>query len=211
MASSPPIARRQQNRWGEGDLLRLEIIAAARRLLERGGTETAVTLRGVAREAGITAPSIYAHFDDREQLVETVIAAVAEDARRALTQALSALDDDAPARERLRTYFNVYITFAHKRPASYQVLFVRPHPTAMPNVREAMLEIKRAFDSLIAEAVPALSSTQVETRATLIWAALHGLAALPPHHPRFPWPPQHVLVEELLDLSTGSSATRSHS
>jgi AcrR family transcriptional regulator len=200
LAGGPPSARRQQNRWGEGTLLRSEIVDAARRLLERDGTEAAVTLRGVAREAGITAPSIYAHFADREELIESVIAAVADEATQALEQALSALGDDASPRAQLRTYCDVYITFAHQRPASYQVLYVRPNPSAMPDVRETMMAVNRAFESLISATAPQLGSAEVSMRATLMWAALHGLAALPPHHPRYPWPQQGVLVEELLDL-----------
>lgn len=48
-----------RNRRGEGALLRTEILTAATELIEAGGDERAVTLRAVARRAGIAAPSIY--------------------------------------------------------------------------------------------------------------------------------------------------------
>src|SRR3954471_1001502 len=64
---------RTRNRRGEGALLRDEIVTAAERLLEREGNEEALTLRSVAREAGISAPSIYTHFADRDAIVETVL------------------------------------------------------------------------------------------------------------------------------------------
>jgi AcrR family transcriptional regulator len=37
------------------------------------GSEAAVTLRGVAREIGISAPSIYPHFADREEILGAVL------------------------------------------------------------------------------------------------------------------------------------------
>src|SRR3954453_14306660 len=64
---------RTRNRRGEGALLRDEIVAAAERLLEREGNEEALTLRSVAREAGIAAPSIYTHFAARDAILEAVL------------------------------------------------------------------------------------------------------------------------------------------
>ena len=64
---------RDRNRRGEGGRLREEILQAATDLLERGGNAEAVTLRAIAREVGISAPSIYGHFEDREAIVSAVI------------------------------------------------------------------------------------------------------------------------------------------
>lgn len=208
MASAARVAGRQQNRWGEGERLRAEIVAAARRLLERDGTEAAVTLRGVAREAGITAPAIYAHFDDRQQLVEAVVAAVADLAIARLDEGLRDVPSDASPRDRLRAYCEVYIGFALERPASYQVLFVRPNPSEMLTVRKSMSKINQDFEALISVAVPSLSATEVSVRGALMWSALHGLAGLPPHHPRFAWPDRDALIDELLNLHLVPSSVR---
>ncbi|MFD9698218.1 TetR family transcriptional regulator [Lentzea sp. NPDC059081] len=54
--------RRRPNRKGEGGLLRAEIERAAMELLDELGSPEALTLRGVARAAGITGPAIYPHF-----------------------------------------------------------------------------------------------------------------------------------------------------
>lgn len=197
-------SRRRQNRWGEGELLREEIVAAARRLLERDGTEAAVTLRGVAREAGITAPSIYPHFRDREKLIEAVISAVADELTAALNAAYEAVGVDASPRDRLRARCHMYIDFGHQHPASYQIFWTRPHPTAMPQVRETVLNDHYEFLATIAAVAPQLTTEQVRITGILMWTALHGLASLPPHHPRFPWPDQALLVENLLDLHLGT-------
>ena len=58
---------------GDGDTVRGRIVGAARRLLEERGVEAAVTLRAVAREAGVSAPSIYHHFSDLNAVLDAVI------------------------------------------------------------------------------------------------------------------------------------------
>jgi AcrR family transcriptional regulator len=53
------------------------IVAAAMRLLDRGGGP-AITLRAVAKEAGTTTPTIYQRFEDREVLMNRVIERVTD-------------------------------------------------------------------------------------------------------------------------------------
>ncbi len=48
------------------------IVAAAMRLLDRGG-ESAITLRAVAKEAETTTPTIYQRFKDREVLMQRLV------------------------------------------------------------------------------------------------------------------------------------------
>src|SRR3954471_19008085 len=88
-----PVAR-PRNRRGEGAKLREEILQAAARLLEESGREDAVTLRAVARAVGISAPSIYAHFDDREQILDAVVAEAFEDLSEAISNAVEQETDD---------------------------------------------------------------------------------------------------------------------
>ena len=90
---------RRRNRRGEGGKLREEIIAAAVALLDEGGDERAVTLRSVARKAGIAAPSIYAHFADQP----SIMLAVVQREMDALAVALREADENAgpDARRRL--------------------------------------------------------------------------------------------------------------
>ena len=63
---------RTRNKRGEGAQLRTDIVRAAARLLDEG-TEQNVTLRSVAREAGVSAPSIYSHFADTDACVSPVL------------------------------------------------------------------------------------------------------------------------------------------
>ena len=71
-----------------------EIVSGALAIIEREGTDEAVTLRAVAREIGIAAPSIYAHFPDRDAIVLAVVARVFDELRQAITQGVVAAGDD---------------------------------------------------------------------------------------------------------------------
>ena len=62
---------RQRNPRGQGERLRDDIIEAASRLLADPAAPP-LTLRAVAREAGVAATSVYLHFDDIEELVLAV-------------------------------------------------------------------------------------------------------------------------------------------
>ena len=64
---------RERSPQGEGARLRDELIAAAGRLLAADGDVDSLSLRGVAREAGVAAPSVYLHFASKEALLRAVV------------------------------------------------------------------------------------------------------------------------------------------
>jgi hypothetical protein len=47
-------------------------------------------------------------------------------------------------------------------------------------------------------AVGGSASRDPAADALALWLGLHGLAVLPPAHPRFPWPDEQVLLDTLL-------------
>ena len=61
-------------RRGSGDLLRHEILDAATDLLLETGQARAVSIRSVAQRVGVTSPSIYLHFEDKDALLDAVCA-----------------------------------------------------------------------------------------------------------------------------------------
>ena len=88
---------RTRNRRGEGARLRQEIVAAAADLLDSGG-ESAVTLKDIARMVGISSPSIYAHFPDREAIVAAVVAGTFGELKAELISARDEAGSDPVAR-----------------------------------------------------------------------------------------------------------------
>ncbi len=106
-------AIRRRNRRGEGARLADEIVAGARAIVDRTGTDEAVTLRSVAREVGIAAPSIYAHFADREAVLWGLVRLVFEEIRVEVEAAIAAHSDPV---ERLVTGCEAYVAYGLDNP-----------------------------------------------------------------------------------------------
>ena len=70
--SLQPLKRRRAPR-GSGDQLRDEILDATTELLMETGHAKAVSIRSVAQRVGVTPPSIYLHFADKETLFQELI------------------------------------------------------------------------------------------------------------------------------------------
>lgn len=189
---------------GRGAHTRREIIAAATRLLGMATSRDAVTLRAIARETGIAAPSIYKHFPDREAILDTVVSdtflLLDAACREASAGATTGVD-------RVRAISYAYVEFAAEHRSEYRVLFERaatpgdPEPRSYPTGIRAFEYFSGAFQQMIAEGTS--HSLDPVRDAQAHWAALHGVATLIPATPGFPWSPRTVLVDHLIDRLVG--------
>src|SRR5918997_2579168 len=116
---------RERNPQGEGGRLRDELIAAAGRLLAGDGDLDALSLRGVAREAGVAAPSVYLHFASKEDLLRAVVGSHFAALQRAIEAGVASGFDPA---SRLLAGCLAYCRYAVEQPRSYELLFNTPRP-----------------------------------------------------------------------------------
>ena len=187
---------RARNRRGQGAQLRGDILRAAQQLLDEGGGQ-AVTLRAVARRAGIAAPSIYPHFSDRD----AILLALAQDAFAALEQELRrAQETAAGATGRLIATCTAYLDFARAWPNRYRIMFgavwnAQDALQRFPERSEDLTQLGTSTFTVLVDAlvacVQAEESVSVDpfADATALWVGLHGLAQLRAATPLFPWPP----------------------
>lgn len=148
---APPAARRRNPR-GQGGQLRDEILTAARELLIETGTDSAVTLRAIARKVGIAPPSIYAHFDTPDQIVEAVVTETRSLLVRQLETARAEADG---ARERLLADCRAYLAFGAERPELYALLFSRPRPRGHSTTEERVDQAVHHLAPIVGETVAA--------------------------------------------------------
>jgi AcrR family transcriptional regulator len=188
-------SQRPRNPRGEGTRLREEILGAARALTEEHG-EQAVTLRLIARNVGIAAPSIYAHFADRDAILDVLVDEAFEELASAVSDAMRARTDPVSS---LRAACSAYVEFATQRPHRYQLAFADREVNAVPRPSASA-----AFDLLV-DAVRtcvqagASASTDPFSDATAIWVALHGYASLHASRPAFPWPAPEPMLNRIVD------------
>jgi len=204
------VRKRHRNPRGQGARLTEDIVSGALALIERTGSAEAVTLRAVAREVGIAAPSIYAHFPDRDAVLAAVVVRIFDELTEAIEQGLKSAGQDPAGR--LVAGCEAYVAFGLEHPARYGVLFSRQRPAA-PDYGEPVLIgpdgrpvlefgaqsfalLVQAIQDCVTAAVSA--STDVVADATAVWVALHGTVSLHTALPRFPWPDPATFVRQLV-------------
>ena len=207
-------ARRQRNASGQGARLTDEIVAAALNLIERTGSDEAVTLRAVAREVGIAAPSIYAHFADRDAIIIAAVLQVFDELTDAIEAGAESAGQDPVGR--LVGGCEAYVKFGLEHPARYGVLFSERRlgmqdycePVQLSPDGKPVLEFGAESFALLVQAIEdcleagASASTDVVADATAVWVAMHGIVTLRTALPGFPWPdPKQFVRQYVLSLA----------
>jgi AcrR family transcriptional regulator len=126
--TSGAVRKRSRNPRGQGTRLTEDIVSGALALIERTGSADAVTLRAVAREVGIAAPSIYAHFPDRDAVLMAVVVRMFGELAEAIARGQESAGPDPV--DRLVAGCQAYVAFGLEHPARYRVLFSRQLPPA---------------------------------------------------------------------------------
>lgn len=171
--------------------LRERLLASAARLVERTGSPDGVTLRAVAREAGVSAPAVYGHFADLDALLDAVVDTGFVQLRDAIR---AAVDRETDPVARLRAGCRAYVDAGLSAPGRYRAMF---GPRRLPSGRRAFEALIEGIHACVAAGRSA--STDPEADATLVWTALHGVVTLRAAGPQLPWP--HV-DEQLTSLVT---------
>ena len=191
---------RQRNPRGQGERLRDDIIEAASRLLADPAAPP-LTLRAVAREAGVAATSVYLHFDD----IESLVLAVADRRFGELVRLQDEVQDEiqgADPCQRVRAGCLAYCEFGLGHPGHYQVMFTSP--LQMPeNTTPDQWPGWAPFQQLITAVGECMGAEpgapEAFFTAQLIWQQLHGIVSLRISRPRFPWPPLEPTVRTAVD------------
>lgn len=159
-------------------LSRDDIVARARDLLREQGVE-GTSFRSVARSLGVTAPALYAHVEGYGAL----LAAVAADEFRRLTEAFRSVDGPDPV-ERMRRMGRTYVDHARAEPQLHRLMF--RFPPALPTVGvgapvpafEPATELFEAAMTPVRDAAAAGRLRPVDpfVAALALWSAAHGVA-----------------------------------
>ncbi|HKC29072.1 MAG TPA: TetR/AcrR family transcriptional regulator [Jatrophihabitans sp.] len=202
-------ARRRRASRGAGEQLRDEIIAATRDLLAASANADAVSIRAVADAVGVTPPSIYLHFADKDALIEAVVAAVFAELDAAM---LAAGDSVEHPLAKLCAFGLAYVRFAVEHPEHYRVATMdRSLTEGQPGQLDQMLN-DAAFSRLV-ETVRGCQQAGIFAPgdplpvALQMWAAAHGIASLMIAKPFLPWGDVERAAESALFAAALGKAT----
>ena len=155
--------------YHHGDL-RAALVRAAMEVLEESG-ETALSLRAVARCAGVSPAAPYRHYADREALV-SAIAAVGY---RELAERLAKAHPAPSTPEQLAAVAIAYVQFALERPALFRIMFGEPCDRDNDDRVAATRAVSLFVRSIVEKSFP---QAEADAFATGVWALVHGLAFL---------------------------------
>ena len=192
----PPATGRTRNARGQGGRLRGDIVRSAAELLDETGDAGAVTLRAVARQAGISAPSIYGHFADRE----AILLAVVQEEFDALTAHLLGTAGEEDPVNGLLAWCHAYLDYAVEHPQRYLVMFggIWNAQRAMADEVISRADVAALGQTALADLVARLEACVTAGRSTSsdapsdamgLWVALHGLAHQRIVSTALTWPP----------------------
>ena len=160
-------------------LRRPELVDAAREMIRTSGLAQ-LSLRKLANELGVTAPALYAHVQDKNDLIASVAAQGFDE----LVSAFDAVDASDPM-DRLFEYSRCYVDMATSEPELFRVMFVfRPGAVPMPNIDNELPAATTAWENpgeAISEAIEAgriHPDRDPLLTAMTLWTCTHGIASV---------------------------------
>ena len=198
MTGSEQGRRRRRNTRGTGERLREEIIAATKDLLAQRGRAEEVSIRAVAEAVGVTTPSIYLHFEDKDALMTAVVLDVFRELDGPM---MAAAEGETDPLMRLRAYGLAYVRFALDHPEHYRLATMDPAPSPRKELDEmlrnaAFAHLLEAVEDCVAAGVFAAGDSLAITLE--LWTTAHGVASLMIAKPHLPWGDPEEFADRVL-------------
>ncbi len=200
--ATAPVTR-PRNVRGEGDRLREQLLEATVSLLESEGDAARLSVRAIAKAAGVSPTALYLQFPDRD----TLVSAAVDRGFAAFNETLrSAAESESEPRAQLRVTGVAYLNFAESQPALYAVIFSSRRPTRQPTESGAVVrdEGLKGLIALVAAIRPSGGQYEARELALTLWAALHGYATLHARPPARRWPEPARYVDRLMRAHLGA-------
>jgi AcrR family transcriptional regulator len=161
--------------YHHGDLSRA-LVHAGRRILESEGP-AGLSLRAVAREAGVSPAAPYHHFKDKCELLD----AVSNEGWRELGMAVAKARQAAPDATAAVTEIGVaYVCFARENPALYRIMYKTACDRASmgEHTKDADSGWRHVKEAIIEAGGDPSDTRELELVTIAAWCAAHGVAEM---------------------------------
>ncbi|MGI9295259.1 MAG: TetR/AcrR family transcriptional regulator, partial [Pseudomonadales bacterium] len=166
-----------KNSYHHGNL-REALLQAARELLVDSGVDS-LSLRKIAKMAGVSATAPYSHFQDKQAVLAELATAGFDELANTMEQ--HALPHAEYSEAQLEGLAQGYVSFAVQNPALFQLMF---GPTVSDLLSSASLVIAgtRAYQLMESAVVQRIEATGSESNthiaAAAAWSMVHGVSTL---------------------------------
>lgn len=159
--------------------LREEILDVSKRILIKNGFNK-ISMRKIAKEADVTATSIYLHFKNKDDLL---LALIEDSVEHLNAELMEALDPGKDVIRQLEDLARAYLHYALEHPQAYEIIYM-VRPEEMPKYpREKFQQIRSSYELLagiiqkgVDQQVFAVDDPLIS--AYTLWAQMHGIASV---------------------------------
>jgi AcrR family transcriptional regulator len=159
--------------------LREKILNTSRHLLYNDGHK-ALSMRAIAKEVGVTATSIYLHFENKDHLLHTLIEESVEALSTSIEERVNIHSDVITQFESI---IRGYTEFALSNPEKYQIIYMVRSEAMSRYPKEKFRRARRCYELLVKVIEQGVQQELMEeddplTAAYSIWGQLHGVISV---------------------------------
>ncbi len=178
---------------------RERIRSAASSLVRQGNLES-ITIRAVAKQAGVSVGTIYKYFEDISDLGRSLWQEPVNQLRAQMSDIVDSTDDPAA---RIHNLLRAYAEFAREKHRVFRGAFLYVRPDSRPIPDQTALEEEPYFQFLTAAIIEGQETDAIvdgdpKMLAQLLWAALHGALALPINIERIAFDPPEQIADAMI-------------
>lgn len=170
-----------------------------------------MSIRAIADAVGVSPPSIYLHFADKDDLIYSVCALQFGKLDVVVSETTAGVDDPL---EKLRRRGQTYVRWGVAHPEHYRIMLMGKSHFSREDFEAGLLPGMRSFQALIENVVECAAAGLFAEDdpfrvATILWAAVHGMTSLLISVPGFPtFQDPETLVDQMLDTLARGLAPR---
>ena len=161
-----------------------------------------MSIRSIADAVGVSPPSIYLHFADKDELIHSVCQLQFRKLDLLVSATMAGVDDPL---ERLRRRGQAYVRFGVGHPEHYRIMLMGKSHFSREDFEAGLLPGMLSFQALVGNVRECMDAGVFAENepfrvATILWAAVHGMTSLLISVPGFPtFQDSEALVDQMLD------------
>lgn len=160
-------------------------------------------MRAIARAVGVTPPSLYLHFADKDELIRAVCQRRFSQLEARMEAQVQGVADPV---EQLRRRGRAYVAFGVEHPEHYRILFLGRHELTREDFEAGVMPGVEGFRHLVANVEAGMAGGVFAPAdpflvACGLWAVVHGLTSLRTTVTSFPLVDPDALTEHVLDVA----------
>lgn len=174
VSKPPPIPRRERLR----QMMLDDVMTAARRIVQDEGFG-ALSMRALATEVGVTAPTIYEYFANKDAVLDALYLQGVATLQAQFDQIIAS---NRPSMDKIASLGYAYRDFAKAHPDLFLMVFGRVDASYQPGEtqREAAMGLMSSVITAVTEAIEAgaMRPCDPETAGCFLWSNVHGWVML---------------------------------